>query len=53
MGKETIKTLQGDCYENEKNNEIGDPHNSIKKRNEGIINESIPNRKRYNDKRTC
>ncbi|MHB6731998.1 MAG: transposase, partial [Enterococcus hirae] len=35
--KETIKTLQGDCHENEKNNEIGGPNNSIKKRNERII----------------
>ena len=37
MRKETIKTLQGDCHENEKNNEIGGPNNSIKKRNERII----------------
>ncbi|WP_256736431.1 hypothetical protein [Enterococcus hirae] len=37
MRKETIKTFQGDCHENEKNNEIGGPNNSIKKRNERII----------------
>lgn len=37
MRKETIKTLQGDCHVNEKNNEIGGPNNSIKKRNERII----------------
>ena len=37
MRKETIKTLQGDCHENEKNNEIGGSNNSIKKRNERII----------------
>ncbi|MDV7815550.1 hypothetical protein, partial [Enterococcus hirae] len=37
MRKETIKILQGDCHENEKNNEIGGPNNSIKKRNERII----------------
>lgn len=44
MGKETIKTLQGDCHENEKNNEIGGPNNSFKKRNEGIIKTYVTNR---------